>query len=78
MTVGLIQFVTPVLQLLVGVVVLGEHVSARLWVGFAIVWVALVLLSVDSLRAARAARTGRRDAAEREAVGIPDVAEPCP
>ena len=30
-TVGLIQFVTPVLQLLVGVLVLGEHVSARLW-----------------------------------------------
>ena len=59
-TVGLIQFVTPVLQLVVGVVVLGEHVSARLWVGFGIVWVALVLLSVDSLRAAGAARTERR------------------
>ena len=47
-TVGLIQFVTPVLQLLVGVLVLGERVSGRLWVGFGIVWVALVLLSVDS------------------------------
>ena len=69
-TVGLIQFVTPVLQLLVGVLVLGEHVSARLWVGFGIVWVALVLLSIDSLRTAnscahraapgRRASTGRR------------------
>ena len=63
-TVGLIQFVTPVLQLLVGVLVLGEHVSARLWVGFGIVWVALVLLSIDSLRTANSARTrappGRR------------------
>ena len=59
-TVGLIQFVTPVLQLLVGVLVLGEHVSARLWVGFGIVWVALVLLSIDSLRSANAARTERR------------------
>jgi chloramphenicol-sensitive protein RarD len=77
-TVGLIQFVTPVLQLLVGVFVLGEHVSGRLWVGFGIVWVALVLLSVDSLRAARATRAGRRGADERDAVGVPDVAEPCP
>ncbi len=59
-TVGLIQFVTPVLQLLVGVLVLGEHVSARLWVGFGIVWVALVLLSIDSLRTANSSRLERR------------------
>jgi chloramphenicol-sensitive protein RarD len=59
-TVGLIQFVTPVLQLLVGVTVLGEHVSARLWAGFGIVWVALLILTVDSLRTARSARAQRR------------------
>ena len=63
-TVGLIQFVTPVLQLLVGVLVLGERVSGRLWVGFGIVWVALVLLSVDSLRTANASRTERRRVAD--------------
>ncbi|MGZ5400361.1 MAG: EamA family transporter [Nocardioides sp.] len=34
-TVGLIQFVTPVLQLLVGVLVLGERVSGRQWVASA-------------------------------------------
>ncbi|HET6967216.1 MAG TPA: EamA family transporter RarD [Ornithinibacter sp.] len=73
-TVGLIQFVTPVLQLIVGVVVLGEHVSGRLWIGFGIVWVALVMLSVDSLRSARANRNGRR------ALGPdgPEAPEPCP
>ncbi len=54
-TVGLIQFITPVLQLLCGVVLLHEHVASGLWVGFAIVWVALLLLSVDSL----VSRTGR-------------------
>jgi chloramphenicol-sensitive protein RarD len=79
-TVGLIQFITPVLQLLVGVLVLGEHVSGRLWVGFGIVWVALVVLSWDSLRAARGARADRRAAA---VVAVADVdraeaAEPCP
>ncbi|MGL4176410.1 MAG: EamA family transporter [Dermatophilaceae bacterium] len=55
-TVGLIQFVTPVLQLLVGVLVLGESVSGRLWVGFGIVWLALVILTADSLRATHTAR----------------------
>ena len=63
------------LQLLGGVLVLGEHVSARLWVGFGIVWVALVLLSVDSLRSANTARTQRRRVAESQAEQAP---EPCP
>jgi chloramphenicol-sensitive protein RarD len=50
-TIGLLQFVTPVLQLLCGVLLLGEHMSAQRWVGFAIVWVALAVLTVDSVRA---------------------------
>ncbi|MBR7743259.1 EamA family transporter RarD [Phycicoccus sp. BSK3Z-2] len=63
-TIGLLQFVTPVLQLLAGVFVLGEDVSGRLWVGFGIVWVALAVLSYDSVTAARRHRRAlrRRDA----------------
>lgn len=59
-TIGLLQFVAPVLQLLSGVLVLGELVPASRWVGFALVWAALVILSVDSIvssgRARRLAR----------------------
>ena len=73
-TVGLIQFVTPMLQLLVGVRILGEHVSGRLWIGFGIVWIALVLLSVDSLRSARATRATRR----ARDLGETEAPEPCP
>lgn len=54
-TIGLIQFMTPVVQLLIGVVVLGEHVSRALWVGFGIVWLALALLTADSLGVGRRA-----------------------
>lgn len=50
---GLLQFLAPVLQLVIGVVVLGEHVPPARWVGFGLVWVALTLLTIDSLRAAR-------------------------
>jgi chloramphenicol-sensitive protein RarD len=81
-TVGLIQFITPVLQLLCGVLLLGEHVSGRLWVGFGIVWVALVLLSIDSVRSTRSARAERRrmaDAGDTDRSEDRDVAtEPCP
>jgi chloramphenicol-sensitive protein RarD len=56
-TMGLLQFITPVLQLLAGVLLLGEHVPGPRWIGFALVWAALVLLSIDSLRTARQTRT---------------------
>lgn len=75
-TIGLIQFLTPMLQLLIGVVVLGEHVTGALWVGFGIVWVALVLLTIDSLRQARATRTVRR--ADRAAALEAVAPDPCP
>jgi chloramphenicol-sensitive protein RarD len=52
-TVGLLQFITPVLQLLCGVLLLGESVPPSRWLGFGVVWLALVLLTVDSLRTAR-------------------------
>ena len=53
--IGLLQFVTPILQLLCGVLLLGEDMTTSRWVGFGIVWVALVLLAVDSLWSARVA-----------------------
>lgn len=53
-TIGLLQFMTPVLQLLCGVLLLGEQVPASRWVGFSIVWLALLVLSLDQVRNARA------------------------
>jgi chloramphenicol-sensitive protein RarD len=52
-TVGLLQYVTPSLQLLIAVFVYGEPMPAGRLVGFAIVWLALVVFTVDSLRHAR-------------------------
>jgi len=49
-TIGLLQFVTPVLQLLCGVLLLDEHMSGQRWAGFSIVWLALAVLTVDSVR----------------------------
>lgn len=55
-TTGLLQYVTPVIQLAIGVAVLGEAMPASRWAGFALVWVALVALTVDMLRTARRRR----------------------
>ncbi|MBT2501910.1 EamA family transporter RarD [Curtobacterium sp. ISL-83] len=66
-TLGLTQYLTPIMQLVVGVLLQHEAMSASRWVGFGIVWVALVILTVDSFAANR---TSRRTAA----VGAPDAA----
>lgn len=55
-TLGLTQYLTPVMQLVVGVVVQHEAMSTSRWVGFAIVWLALLVLTTDSFVASRRAR----------------------
>jgi chloramphenicol-sensitive protein RarD len=52
-TMGLLQYMTPVLQLLCGVLLLDETMPASRWVGFGIVWLALVVLTLDGVRSAR-------------------------
>ncbi|MGA1837548.1 EamA family transporter RarD [Herbiconiux sp. 11R-BC] len=55
--VGFIQFLAPIIQFCIGVFVLGEPMPPERWVGFAIVWVATLLLVVDMVRSARRPRS---------------------
>ena len=49
-TLGLLQYVAPTLQFLLGVTLLGEPMSTGRWAGFAVIWVALAMFTADSLR----------------------------
>ncbi|KEP72691.1 hypothetical protein HR12_41300 [Microbacterium sp. SUBG005] len=62
--IGLLQFVAPIIQFVIGVWVLHEPMTLERWVGFALVWVALVMLSVDSIVAARQHRRVVEDVVE--------------
>lgn len=54
-TLGLVQFIAPTLQFLLGIFVFGETLnSGQLW-SFVLIWAGLVLYTVDSLRQARSA-----------------------
>ncbi|MEO6880273.1 MAG: EamA family transporter, partial [Mycobacteriaceae bacterium] len=57
-TLGLLQYLTPVLQFLWGVVVVHEAMPSSRWFGFVLVWLALVVFTTDALRTGR--RAGRR------------------
>ena len=62
-TMGLLQYLTPTLQFVIGVVVEGEQMSPARWAGFAIVWLALLVFSYDGIRQGRVNRSARRVAA---------------
>lgn len=67
-TVGVLQYSTPILQFILGITVFGEVMSAGRWIGFALVWVALVIFTVDTLRHGRSMQA----AATALAVAEPD------
>lgn len=53
---GLTQYLAPVIQFLIGVVILHEAMPLERWIGFILVWVALIVLTIDMLVTGRASR----------------------
>lgn len=60
-TLGVMQYITPTMQFLLGVAVFREPMSPARWAGFGIVWLALVIFSYDALRQAQRDRRTRAD-----------------
>ena len=49
-TMGLLQYVTPVMQFAIGLLILRESTSFALLCGFSLVWIALAILGFDGVR----------------------------
>jgi chloramphenicol-sensitive protein RarD len=64
-TLGVLQYIAPTLQFLIGVVALHEAMPAVRWIGFALVWTALAVFTLDGAREHRV----RRAALTRQAAG---------
>lgn len=54
--VGILQYLTPIGQFAWAVLVAGETVAAVEWIGFVLIWIALVIFTIGAIRNARAAR----------------------
>ncbi|GAA1982987.1 EamA family transporter RarD [Microbacterium pumilum] len=54
--IGLLQFLTPIMQFVIGAWVLHEPMTRERWIGFVLVWIALTVLTIDSLLSARRTR----------------------
>lgn len=49
-TMGMLQYLTPTMQMLWAVFVVQEHIEPVRWLGFGIIWVAVTLYLLDLLR----------------------------
>jgi chloramphenicol-sensitive protein RarD len=59
-TMGLMFYLTPAMQLTWGVLVGHEPMPPARWLGFGLIWLALLVFSVDALWRARSASVGER------------------
>ncbi|MFD8470607.1 EamA family transporter RarD [Streptomyces globisporus] len=79
-TLGLLQYLAPVFQFGLGVLYFHEAMPPERWAGFALVWLALSLLTWDALRTARRNRMLAAEllavAAAAPAPTTPDVTPP--
>jgi chloramphenicol-sensitive protein RarD len=73
---GIMQYVAPILQLAVGVLIYHEPMPPARLAGFALVWAALIVFTADGLRAARKAKAKRTATDPAAATAEPAAALP--
>ncbi|MFK4759348.1 EamA family transporter RarD [Microbacterium sp. ZW T5_45] len=54
--VGMLQFIAPILQFILGVFVLHEAMPPARWIGFVLVWIAIIVFVIDVVLVARRGR----------------------
>jgi chloramphenicol-sensitive protein RarD len=52
--IGLLQYITPTIQFSIGVWIRHEVMPTARWIGFVIIWCALVTLAIDLVKSSRA------------------------
>ncbi|TLS40547.1 EamA family transporter RarD [Streptomyces montanus] len=75
-TLGLLQYLAPVLQFLLGILYFHEAMPGERWAGFVLVWGALSLLTWDALRTSRRARAALRAAEGGAGTPESELSEP--
>ncbi len=75
---GILQYIAPILQLAIGVLLFHEPLPPARLAGFGLVWIALIIFTVDAVRGARrtAAARIRTAAAPAAATAEPTAALP--
>lgn len=71
-TIGLMQYITPTMQMTIAIFIAGEHLEPARWIGYIIIWVAVAVFITDLLIRTRGRRRDARAAASASS-GVPVV-----
>jgi chloramphenicol-sensitive protein RarD len=63
-TLGVLQYLTPTLQFLIGLLVFKEAMTGARWIGFVLVWMALALFTYVTIRQERNSRIEELEVSE--------------
>lgn len=63
-TMGILQYAAPILQFLAGWLIIGEQMPLERWIGFGIIWIAVIIFVIDALGHARPTRLPAGPSAE--------------
>lgn len=74
-TVGTLQFLTPVMQFIIAVAIFHEAMPPERLAGFALVWVAIILLAIDMLRRPRPRAQGQSAASAARNAGTDEAGQ---
>ena len=66
--IAMLQYITPTLHFLIGLLIVGEDMPTSRWIGFGLVWIALLVLTLDALRTAQRSRSAAAAAEPQIAV----------
>lgn len=55
-TIGILQYLGPILQFIFGLTIFDETMGTARWIGFLMVWAALVIFTIDAMGTRRRAR----------------------
>jgi chloramphenicol-sensitive protein RarD len=72
-TLGILQYLTPIMQFLLAITFFQEAMTVGSWVGFVLVWLALILFTITTVRQPRKTEAERRAANTTEVL---EVSEP--
>ena len=70
-TLGILQYLTPSIQFVIGIKLGAEAMSPATWVGFVIIWIALIVFTYDGVRQSRGTRSARLSLIDTEGVAAP-------
>jgi len=52
-TIGILQYLGPIIQFITGLTIFDETMTTERWIGFILVWIALVIFTIDAITSRR-------------------------